>query len=81
MLAESPSILARPNTIFITRNELTKDTVKLIRLRFINHFLHVANIQVGIRFIAGSFKSQLIDYFRGHIVSWKGLWQIYVNKD
>ena len=35
-------------------------------------------------FIAGSFKSQLIDYFRGHIVSWEkvegSIWQFYDNE-
>ena len=30
-------------------------------------------------FIAGSFKSQLIDYFRGHIVSWEKPLQFYAN--
>ena len=29
--------------------------------------------------IAGSFKSQLIDYFRGHIVSWEKPLQFYAN--
>ena len=35
-------------------------------------------------FIAGSFKSQLIDYFRGAITSWElvegSLWQFYDNE-
>ena len=35
------------------------------------------------QFIAGSFKSQLIDYFRGCIVSWEkvegSIWQFYDN--
>ena len=35
------------------------------------------------KIIAGSFKSQLIDYFRGRIVSWEkvegSLWQFYDN--
>ena len=39
-------------------------------------------ILIGI-IVAGSFKSQLIDYFRGRIVSWEkvegSLWQFYDN--
>ena len=30
-------------------------------------------------FFAGSFKSQLIDYFRGHIVFWDKPLQFYAN--
>ena len=49
MLARNPSILARPNTIFITANEQTKDIINLIRLHFVNYFLQITNIQVGIK--------------------------------
>ena len=31
----------------------------------------VSTIEIYHFFIAGSFKSQLIDYFRGHIISWE----------
>ena len=35
-------------------------------------------------FIAGSFKSQLIDYFRGHLVFWEqmetSIWYFYGNE-
>ena len=33
----------------------------------------------NIRIFAGSFKSQLFDYFRGHIVFWEKHLQFYAN--
>ena len=42
------------------------------------------SIKLTLTFIAGSFKSQLIDYFRGAITSWElvegSLWQFYDNE-
>ena len=47
--------------------------------------LELSKHNSGLRtfFFAGSFKSQLIDYFRGCIVSWEkaegSIWQFYDN--
>ena len=66
--------------IFLNENKksLSKKNTLLIICRYLqifsmpNHYLS---------FVAGSFKSQLIDYFRGRIVSWEkvegSLWQFY----
>ena len=63
-------------------NEIRQDETRVLHDRRLVIGQYMADVRLG--FIAGSFKSRLIDYFRGAITSWElvegRLWQFYDNE-